>query len=245
MRKLGQRDYLRKTEVMLAERGMSSWDGYRLPFAARARGSAASPGASGAPAADVSGAGPSIPSPCNVPSISRLGSSGPRLAEISGESSGSIAAMPSSVPSAWRVAAAAADVVWLDALVMNVDRSARNPNLLLWHERLWLIDHGAALYLQHGGLDPVAHAERLARELLEFFQAGQLVHIGKPEAHEEILRCAVEDRPADHRLASRRSDQTFFEKRLQHAGGVHAANLLDFRLRHRLLVGDHGEGLKG
>ena len=43
-------------------------------------------------------------------------------------------------------------MVWLDALVTNVDRTARNPNLLLWHERLWLIDHGAALYLQHGGL---------------------------------------------------------------------------------------------
>jgi hypothetical protein len=46
----------------------------------------------------------------------------------------------------------AADVVWLDAFATNVDRTPRNPNLLLWHERLWLIDHGAALYLQHGGL---------------------------------------------------------------------------------------------
>jgi len=54
----------------------------------------------------------------------------------------------------------AADVVWLDALTTNVDRTARNPNLLLWHQRMWLIDHGAALYLQHGGLDPVAHADR-------------------------------------------------------------------------------------
>ncbi|MGP0035172.1 MAG: HipA family kinase [Solirubrobacteraceae bacterium] len=54
----------------------------------------------------------------------------------------------------------AADIVWLDALTTNVDRTPRNPNLLIWHDRLWLIDHGAALYLQHGGLDPVAHAER-------------------------------------------------------------------------------------
>jgi hypothetical protein len=54
----------------------------------------------------------------------------------------------------------AAEVVWLDALTTNVDRTPRNPNLLLWHDRLWLIDHGAALYLQHGGLDPVSHAER-------------------------------------------------------------------------------------
>ena len=54
----------------------------------------------------------------------------------------------------------AAAVVWLDALTMNVDRTPRNPNLLVWHERLFLIDHGAALYVQHeeGGL--AGHAER-------------------------------------------------------------------------------------
>jgi hypothetical protein len=51
----------------------------------------------------------------------------------------------------------AADVVWLDALVTNVDRTPRNPNLLTWHGRLWLIDHGAALYAFHGG-DPLARA---------------------------------------------------------------------------------------
>jgi hypothetical protein len=54
----------------------------------------------------------------------------------------------------------AAEIVWLDALCTNVDRSARNPNMLRWHERLWLIDHGAALYLAHGGLDPAAQAGR-------------------------------------------------------------------------------------
>jgi hypothetical protein len=48
----------------------------------------------------------------------------------------------------------AADVVWLDALTTNVDRTPRNPNMLVWHDRLWLIDHGAALYLQHRGLIP-------------------------------------------------------------------------------------------
>lgn len=43
----------------------------------------------------------------------------------------------------------AARILWLDALVANVDRSWRNPNLLLWHRRLWAIDHGAALYFHH------------------------------------------------------------------------------------------------
>ena len=45
----------------------------------------------------------------------------------------------------------AAQVLWLDALVQNVDRSWRNPNLLRWHRQPWLIDHGAALYWHHVG----------------------------------------------------------------------------------------------
>lgn len=45
--------------------------------------------------------------------------------------------------------ALAADVVWFDAFVTNVDRTARNPNLLLWQHALHLIDHGAALYVHH------------------------------------------------------------------------------------------------
>jgi hypothetical protein len=44
----------------------------------------------------------------------------------------------------------ASRIVLFDAFVMNVDRSPRNPNLLLWHGRPWLIDHGAALYFHHG-----------------------------------------------------------------------------------------------
>jgi hypothetical protein len=54
----------------------------------------------------------------------------------------------------------AADVVWLDALITNVDRTPRNPNLLCWHGRVWLIDHGAALYRQHGADDLAAEAAR-------------------------------------------------------------------------------------
>lgn len=46
-------------------------------------------------------------------------------------------------------AEAAADIVWLDAYLTNVDRTARNTNMLWWHGRLYLIDHGAALYFHH------------------------------------------------------------------------------------------------
>ncbi len=52
----------------------------------------------------------------------------------------------------------AADVAWLDALVTNPDRTAANPNLLLWHDRTWLIDHGAALYIHHTWRDRERHA---------------------------------------------------------------------------------------
>jgi hypothetical protein len=54
----------------------------------------------------------------------------------------------------------AADVVWFDALVTNTDRSPRNPNLLSWHHGLWLIDHGASLFVHHTWRDPGAHARR-------------------------------------------------------------------------------------
>jgi len=43
----------------------------------------------------------------------------------------------------------ASQIVWLDCLLMNMDRTARNTNMLLWHKELWLIDHGAALYFHH------------------------------------------------------------------------------------------------
>lgn len=43
----------------------------------------------------------------------------------------------------------ASQIVWLDCLLMNVDRTARNTNMLVWHKELWLIDHGAALYFHH------------------------------------------------------------------------------------------------
>ena len=47
----------------------------------------------------------------------------------------------------------ASGVVWLDAFLMNVDRTARNTNMLIWHKELWLIDHGASLYFHHSWND--------------------------------------------------------------------------------------------
>lgn len=47
----------------------------------------------------------------------------------------------------------ASEIVWFDAFTTNVDRTPRNPNLLVWHRQTWLIDHGAALYQHHSDRD--------------------------------------------------------------------------------------------
>ncbi|HEX7079777.1 MAG TPA: HipA family kinase [Gammaproteobacteria bacterium] len=53
----------------------------------------------------------------------------------------------------------ASAIVWFDAYVTNVDRTPRNTNILTWHDRLWLIDHGSALYFHHDSAgDPIAHS---------------------------------------------------------------------------------------
>ena len=57
-----------------------------------------------------------------------------------------------------------ARVLWLDAFTANVDRSWRNPNLLLWHGDLWVIDHGASLYFHHGWRSGVGDPARFAAQ---------------------------------------------------------------------------------
>jgi hypothetical protein len=58
----------------------------------------------------------------------------------------------------------AGKVLWLDAFCANVDRSWRNPNLLLWHGDLWVIDHGAALYFHHGWSGGLTDPARFAAQ---------------------------------------------------------------------------------
>lgn len=72
----------------------------------------------------------------------------------------------------------ASAMVWFDALITNVDRTASNPNLLTWNERLWLIDHGASLYFHHApGADWQKRAEdrfALIKNHILLQQAGDL-----------------------------------------------------------------------
>lgn len=53
-----------------------------------------------------------------------------------------------------------ADIVWLDAFVANVDRSTRNPNMLVWAGDVWLIDHGASIFPHHRWTDPTEQGRR-------------------------------------------------------------------------------------
>ena len=87
--------------------------------------------------------------------------------------------------------ALAADIVWFDALVTNTDRSPRNPNLLSWHRRLWLIDHGAALFIHHSWLDPDAHARRPLATIAEHVLLPFAGSIG--DAHDGMAPLVTED----------------------------------------------------
>jgi hypothetical protein len=97
----------------------------------------------------------------------------------------------------------AADVVWFDALVTNPDRTIRNPNILVWHGRNWLIDHGAALYVHYTWRDPKAHArgafERIADHVL-MPSAAPITEADErlaPKVTPELLRPIVEEVPED------------------------------------------------
>ena len=52
----------------------------------------------------------------------------------------------------------ASKIVWLDAFLTNVDRTRLNPNMMIWNNELWLIDHGASLYFHHSWKDPATAA---------------------------------------------------------------------------------------
>jgi hypothetical protein len=89
----------------------------------------------------------------------------------------------------------AADIVWFDALIANVDRTARNPNMLRWHNELWLIDHGAAIYPHHRWTDPAEQGRRPFPQIAE--------HVLLPRAGSLV--------EADRRLAERLDETALWE----------------------------------
>jgi hypothetical protein len=123
----------------------------------------------------------------------------------------------------------ASSIVWFDALVTNVDRTPRNANLLMWHRKLWLIDHGAALYFQHAWDDYLARSAApfaLIRDHVLLPAASRLAEVDAALAaklDERTIDAIVEDIPAawltgdapfaDHR-AHRDAYATWLKRRL-------------------------------
>jgi len=87
----------------------------------------------------------------------------------------------------------AAAFVWLDALTLNVDRTPRNPNLLVWHRRLYGIDHGAALYMQHRWEDALRDAEHARRPFPQVRDHVLLPFAGSILAADALLAPQVTD----------------------------------------------------
>ena len=110
--------------------------------------------------------------------------------------------------------ALAAKIVWFDALITNVDRTAKNPNMLRWHKQLYLIDHGAALYFHHDW------AHRATKAKLPFAPIAQhaLLKMASsirdadavlaPLVTEAALRAIVADVPDDYLTAQATPDET-------------------------------------
>lgn len=129
-------------------------------------------------------------------------------------------AMPRSVPEL------AAKVVWFDALISNVDRTARNPNMLRWHKQLYLIDHGAALYFHHDwpqDLTRTAQARfpAIKQHVLlpwatELAAANQWAKAALTEAH---FTGAVAQVPTDWLAAKAEQYADYFTERLAHSDG--------------------------
>ncbi|MGN6780222.1 MAG: HipA family kinase [Marmoricola sp.] len=87
----------------------------------------------------------------------------------------------------------AARVLWLDAFVANVDRSWRNPNLLVWHGDLWLIDHGASLYFHHAWSGGVTDPARFAVQPWDLGEHVLAAYAGRVPAVDAAMAAAVTD----------------------------------------------------
>lgn len=80
----------------------------------------------------------------------------------------------------------ASKIVWLDAFLMNVDRTAKNTNMLSWRNELWLIDHGAALYFHHTWHNWKEQSEKAFVQIKDHVLLPQATQI--QQANDELLK---------------------------------------------------------
>jgi len=81
----------------------------------------------------------------------------------------------------------ASKIVWLDALIMNIDRTVRNTNMLLWYRELWLIDHGASLYFHHNWATWENYIQSPFTMIKNHVLLPQAAHLEKVDAELKLL----------------------------------------------------------
>jgi hypothetical protein len=126
----------------------------------------------------------------------------------------------------------ASKIVWLDCLLLNMDRTARNTNMLWWHQELWLIDHGAALYFHHsweGWQEKASQPFGLIKDHVLLPQAAQLESVDAalaallpPERIQAIVALVpdawlTETERFGSTAANRAAYATFLQERLAHS----------------------------
>lgn len=129
-------------------------------------------------------------------------------------------------------AVTASQIVWLDSLLTNVDRTARNTNMLLWNGELWLIDHGATLYFHHSwtgwekaALSPFPYVKdhALLRDASRMLEADDVM---RRRVTPEVIDAVIDSIPAEwleqsmpeiHPDEQRRVYRTFLKTRLDNS----------------------------
>jgi hypothetical protein len=139
----------------------------------------------------------------------------------------------------------ASQIVWLDCLLMNVDRTPRNTNMLIWHKELWLIDHGATLYFHHNWPNWKEQALKPFVQVKDHVLLPQASHLAEVDAEfrtvltperiraivdlvpEEWLATDLQEASAAERrqvyadfLITRIASSHIFVKEAQHAGKI-------------------------
>lgn len=112
----------------------------------------------------------------------------------------------------------ASKVVLLDGMITNIDRTAKNTNLLIWNRELWLIDHGASLYFHHNWKTWESHLERtfpMIKDHVLLEKANHLTEAAKEIQsliNRDLIQEIVEKIPEDW-LSDESSSLTPSEKR--------------------------------
>jgi HipA-like protein len=139
----------------------------------------------------------------------------------------------------------ASQIIWLDCLLTNVDRTPRNTNMLIWHKELWLIDHGAALYFHHSWQNWEQQAKRPFVQVKDHVLLPQATELDAVDAEfssilsveriseivalipdEWLIGESTFETPEQYRqayihfLVTRISNSSIFIKEAQHAAGI-------------------------